>query len=492
VQSTVDRLKQTVLRADLDGFLPLVESLRGGSQVIESISQNAPIPVTAEVKISSAPPVGPEAGAPTRQDFVWSSYPFNDGEDGNARVLRSFEEEYAARVRSAGGNLKAPGLLLATLDLAGAYIKNYSLDKADLILKRIVDECRRVGPPWDTKCLQDLATLRFKQNRQPECAKLLEEVAQRSPPHPAISENLGTVYNSLGRFELALKCFEEAVALKGGVPEKEDFWNLGLVHNNLGDKGQAVDMLQKALDLYAKEEECPVTVAKVHDSLADCHLGFGDADAAVANYSSAVELYRTHVGTNSPLYGASVDGLSRSLESSGRRGDAFDALVSALAVQSVVDGIHPTPLFELLDRAVRLHRGRDEDSIGEDPQKRFLEVHRNDEQDQRVELERLVVHIEAALANLKQRGLDNDGNAGVVLQKAGEIFLLTVDDLEARGDRTQATSLRSRAAEILRQGKLLMEKATDAGEGDLSELCVIAAMQIGLAEARLAADAVTS
>lgn len=40
---------------------------------------------------------------------------------------------------------------------------------------------------------QDLATLRCKQHRQADAAELLEELAQKAPPHPATFINLGTV-----------------------------------------------------------------------------------------------------------------------------------------------------------------------------------------------------------------------------------------------------------------------------------------------------------
>ena len=56
---------------------------------------------------------------------------------------------------------------------------------------RVLGECRRRGMPWDVKCLQDLATLRCKQHRQADAAELLEELAQKAPPHPATFINLG-------------------------------------------------------------------------------------------------------------------------------------------------------------------------------------------------------------------------------------------------------------------------------------------------------------
>ena len=42
------------------------------------------------------------------------------------------------------------------------------------------------------RCLRAEATLRCKQQRMPEAAVMLEEVAKRTPPHPATLNNLGT------------------------------------------------------------------------------------------------------------------------------------------------------------------------------------------------------------------------------------------------------------------------------------------------------------
>jgi len=154
------------------------------------------------------------------------------------------------------------------------------------------------------KCLQDLATLRFKQNRQHECRELLEEVAARGPPHPATQENLGTVYNSLGDHVAALRCFQHAVKLKGGVPDKEDLWNIGIARKGLGELDVAVETLEGALRRFVAEApECPVTVAKVHDSLAEAYLSAGQAVDAARHYALAVDLYTGAVGAQSPLYG---------------------------------------------------------------------------------------------------------------------------------------------------------------------------------------------
>jgi len=406
-------------------------------------------------------------------DFVWSSHPFNGGEAENAQVLRGFEEEYGRLLADASGDLRAPGILRATLDLGAACVKNYALDKADALLSpAVVDECRQRGMPWDLKCLQDLATLRFKQHRQPECAELLEEVASRSPPHPATQENLGTVYNSLGKHRLALECFQKAIEMKGGRPEKEDLWNLALARKNLGEHAAAIETLESALPLFLKESaDKPVTIAKVHDSLAECFLAAGQAADASGHFRRAAELHAAHVGERSPLYGGAVDGLSRALQAEGRPIDAFDALARAFEVLASGDGIHPTPIYDLLVRAEALVAA----AAGKPGASR-------------VDLRRLAPFIADARANLARRRLDADGNGGVLLHKMGQVLLTCANLEEDAGQEAAAWDLRTRALDLLRRSLELMEAATEAGEADLSELCAIAGLQAGLAEARLSPD----
>merc|ERR1712216_445941 len=141
-------------------------------------------------------------------------------------------------------------------------------------------------------------------------------------------------------------------------------------------------------------------------------------------------------------------------------GEAFKSLEESLEVQANMDGIHPTPLYEHLERALQLHNDCMED--GEEVS---------------MDLICLVPHVEVALANLSKRGLDSDGNGGVVLQKAAHVMLTCADDSD-NADR--ARELRMRSLEILRNAKSLLESATEEGDADLAELCVVCAMQIGL------------
>merc|ERR1719217_1582675 len=105
--------------------------------------------------------------------------------------------------------------LRACLDLSVAYIKNYQLDRCEMLLGRYgLPHCRVRGIPWVAKALQDYATLRMKQNRQPEALLLLEELEAMLPPHHIMVSNVGIAYNSLRRHDKALEKFEQSVELK--------------------------------------------------------------------------------------------------------------------------------------------------------------------------------------------------------------------------------------------------------------------------------------
>jgi len=181
------RIRHVVLSGDLEGFDILLQRLRDhASDTIRTAIRSTKSGAGA----CTNPDIGDTLESLSPADFVWSNHPFNAGAEENALILRAFEDEHERRSVAVGGDLSESSLLMSILDLAGAYIKNYSLDKASLMLDRAIDECRSRGAPWDIKCLQDMATLRFKQNRQRESAELLEELAARSPPHPALQENL--------------------------------------------------------------------------------------------------------------------------------------------------------------------------------------------------------------------------------------------------------------------------------------------------------------
>merc|ERR1740121_553051 len=72
------------------------------------------------------------------------------GQDGFFQVVLRESDEVAGLARELPAEeltatLATPRNLGAALDLVGAYLKNYEIDKADLVLERVVPLCRERG-----------------------------------------------------------------------------------------------------------------------------------------------------------------------------------------------------------------------------------------------------------------------------------------------------------------------------------------------------------
>eukprot|EP00929_Paragymnodinium_shiwhaense_P035250 TRINITY_DN19056_c0_g1_i2.p1 TRINITY_DN19056_c0_g1~~TRINITY_DN19056_c0_g1_i2.p1 ORF type:complete len:564 (+),score=165.85 TRINITY_DN19056_c0_g1_i2:32-1723(+) len=401
-----------------------------------------------------------------KADLIWSEHDYMDGPEENLRVLQGFEAEYAMRVANSEEGFRDPKVLEGAMDLAVAYLKNYAVDKADAMFAAIKPYCMERGLPWDVKWLQDCATLRCKQARQPEAAVLLEEVAARTPPHPATLINLGTVYNMMREHEKAQEYFEAAMEVAGHEePEKDDLWNMGIAKKHLGQYDEALPMLVKALDDWKRDEpEDDVTIAKLHDTVGSCYDLMGRPDDAVEHFSSARMLFGRSIGADSPLYGSACEGLTKSLMHAGRHQEAFDRLEETFLNNAEKDAIHPTPLFELLGYAL-------EDLVGPG--------HLDPDQ-----LGRLEWPIETAVKNMIHRGLDQDGNAGVVFERMAQVLLRCG---MAKGDADQqkiAARRRKLARSLLERAAPLCEATTKSGEADLTGISAVINMEMQMLDSQ--------
>mmetsp|Transcript_80787 Transcript_80787/g.228648 ORF Transcript_80787/g.228648 Transcript_80787/m.228648 type:complete len:540 (+) Transcript_80787:111-1730(+) len=401
-----------------------------------------------------------------KADLVWSENDYMAGPEENLRRLQGFEAEYAQRVARAEEGFRDPKVLEGALDLAVAYLKNYAVDKADGLYSAIEPYCMERGLPWDVKWLQDCATLRCKQARQLEAAVMLEEVAKRTPPHPATLNNLGTVYNMLRQHDKAQEYFEAAMEVAGhDEPEKDDLWNMGIAKKNLGQYDEALPMLVKALEDWQRDDpDDDVTLAKLHDTVGSCYDLMGRPEEAVDQFARARVLFGRSIGAESPLYGSACEGLTKALIHAGRHAEAFDRLEETFLNNAEKDAIHPTPLFELLGYALEdlVARG------GMDP----------------LELGRLEAPIEIAVKNMIHRGLDQDGNAGVVFERMAQV-LLRCGMAEGEPAQQEAAARRRKFARfLLQRAGPLVEATTASGEADLTHISSMIQMESQILDAQ--------
>ena len=350
---------------------------------------------------------------------------FVGGAEENDRTVQGREAQFLTSVAAEG----VPDDFVAAeaLHLAGVYIKNYLLDKADALLSVLTEFCEGAGGPFHWKHLQNVATLRFKQNRQVECAARFEELIKIAPPSPATHANLTTAYNSVGAYDKALEHIEKGVALKGGVMDKDDMWSMGLVKKNTGQPQEAVGFMEKALALHETEEPGDrVMLAKVHDSLATVYEAVGNLAKAEEQYEAAHRIFTQAVGGATPLTGRTAGSLGSVLLARGRPGEAFPYCLEALDAEVHKDAVHPTPFYELLARLGEACRA-DEFPSGAGS------------------LEDAAPLVRVGVASLEARGMLADGNGGVLLQKVGEVLYLA----NPKANAAEAVALLTRARTLL-------------------------------------------
>jgi len=440
-----------------------VAVIKGNSYQVEALTtvlKSMMPPTTGATKVRGPP----REAMLEKHNLIWSEHDYMSGPQENLRILQGYEGDFAQRVAFSEEGFRDPKVLEGGLDLAVAYLKNYAVDKADAMYAAIEPYCMERGLPWDVKWLQDCATLRCKQARQAEAAVLLEEVAKRTPPHPATLNNLGTVYNMLRQHEKAEEYFEAAQEVAGhGEPEKDDLWNMGIAKKNQGQYEEALPMLEKALeDWMVDEPHDDVTIAKLHDTVGSCYDLMGRFDDAVEQFTQARIKFGRSIGAESPLYGSACEGLTKALIHAGRKEEAFDRLEETFLNNAEKDAIHPTPLFELLGYALEdlvTTGGMDAEVLG-----------------------RLEEPIRIAVKNMVHRGLDQDGNAGVVFERMAQVLIRCG---MAQGDDDQqriAARRRGAARDLLNRALPLVEACTKSGEADLTHICSMINMEMQVLE----------
>ncbi|CAE7548100.1 rplY, partial [Symbiodinium natans] len=87
--------------------------------------------------------------------------------DGQANVLASALQPLIHSGRSPeeikAAVFRDPEVLGTALDIVGAYLKNYEVDKAGAVVETVLEYCRARGGLWQIKALNHLATVRMKQ-----------------------------------------------------------------------------------------------------------------------------------------------------------------------------------------------------------------------------------------------------------------------------------------------------------------------------------------
>eukprot|EP00913_Durusdinium_trenchii_P014638 g13735.t1 len=167
----------------------------------------------------------------------------------------------------------------------------------------------------------------------------------------------------------------------------------------------------------------------------------------------SADLYDRSIGTESPLYGSACERLSRALVHAQRHQEGLDNLIEAFTVIALQDAVHPTPLFELLGIALE-----------EIPITKEVDVR---------ELARLEMPIQAAVRNMRYRGLDQDGNCGVLFERMARALVLCSSAGGTAEEQRSAGQRRATARTLLLHARPLVEQATKEGLADLTHISML-------------------
>lgn len=351
--------------------------------------------------------------------------PAHDGGDGGevlARVLgrgASPDREAAGRVRDAV--LRDPEVLGSALDIVGAYLKNYAVDKAAAVVESVLPTCRQKGGLWLLKALNHLATVRMKQARPEEALTALEEVnayatMNLSPQQredawefwETVYRNFGWVLSSLGREDEAIDYIQRAIDVKERVglpPSWFDLWDLGRMRAATALRREDQDgirdsqsLVTRALWLHRDAEPGDLVMrAKLWHSVGECSFALGHlaeragagpaagpearaaAPAARAQcrkalkcFREAHKLFRKAEGRHGALAGGEAQAAAWALlrlgedeEAKGPLLDALEALARQESGWGARGGRAPALLqaAQVVDRVLEAHR-RTEDRGG--------------------------------------------------------------------------------------------------------------------------------
>lgn len=314
----------------------------------------------------------------------WSDTAFEEGEAGNDAILEQFERELVSVLQRSQGGLADAEVLGSAIDLAGAYKKNYKLDKAEAVLLRCTRNAELRSGAWQVKYLNHMSQVRMKQSRDVEAMEMMYEMESLAtfPMHePGAAQFYETLYrnmsSSLRRMgredEAALYFLKMAEACRCHKKQLDwmDLWDLGiLIANRAYQAGRwpefykSREIIAEALSqLRAVEPHELVLRAKVLSNLGQCYLATEEYQQAEVYYSEAYDLFASTVGKRSPLFGMQAWACGNLRFAENRHAAALPLLGEALYVEVVADGLSVSEMMKLLDQILHsMNELRSEDS----------------------------------------------------------------------------------------------------------------------------------
>jgi len=307
----------------------------------------------------------------------WSDTAFEDGEAGNEDTIEGYELELVGMLRSSGEGLRDAQILGNAIDLAGAYKKNYKLDKSELVLLRCTRHAEERSGAWMVKYLNHISQVRMKQSRDVEAMEMMYEIESlanfplsehgASTFYETLYRNMSSCLRRMDREDDAAVYFMkmvEAARYHKGALDWMDLWDLGILIANRAYHAGQWDEFYKSREIIgealrqqkAVEPHELILRAKVLSNLGQCFLATDEFDEADVHYTEAYDLFNTCVGKRSPLFGMQAWACGNLRCAEGRYAEALPLLGEALYVEVVKDGLSVPEMTKLMDQIlVSLH-----------------------------------------------------------------------------------------------------------------------------------------
>jgi len=301
----------------------------------------------------------------------WSDTAFEEGEAGNEKILEGFEVKLVGMLQGSPEGLGESGILGSSIDLAGAYKKNYKLEKAEAVLLRCTRNAEERSGAWMVKYLNHLSQVRMKQSREVEAMEMMyemESLATFTIDEVGASEFFETLFrnmtSSLRRMnredEAAIYFMKMVDAAKRHKPALDwmDLWDLGILIANRAYQSESWDAFYQSRNILAEalrqqhqvEPHELVLRAKVLSNLGQCFLATGEYAEAEVHYSEAYILFSSTVGKRSPLFGMQAWACGNLRCAEGRYREALPYLGEALYVEVTKDGLSVSEMLKLVDQ----------------------------------------------------------------------------------------------------------------------------------------------
>jgi len=215
--------------------------------------------------------------------------------------------------------------------------------------------------------------------------------------------------------------------LKNGTADFDDLWNMGITLNHMQNYSGALPLYLSALKIGDENPDSDdITMAKLHSCIGSCLEKMADTlprgsnviekggewwnivQQAESSFREAMKRYERSIGNKSALFGIPCYGLAKNLIAQGRVKEGEVWLYETLWIESMKDGVHPTPLHDMI---MRLHDLYDKELLPRDGLRKYHDL------------------LRSMLMHLHCRGFMRDGNGGIIMQAVAKVLLLSGKEL---------------------------------------------------------------